>query len=143
MTSEHLALSISNTADSKFTEEQGSIIYAAAIAVTQRAEPNRSERTLFFVTSGIGLLHGLGFSFVLHKILQVDSPNIWQSLLAFNVGVEIGQLIIILAAWPAFRLIQRSSERVWRAGRVGISTICIGVAAVWTWQRTLAVIGSL
>ena len=120
-----------------------SIIYAAAIAVTQRAEPNRSERTLFFVTSAIGLLHGLGFSFVLHKILQVDSPNLWQSLLAFNVGVEIGQLIIIVAAWPAFRLIQRSSENVWRASRIGISTTCIAVAAVWTWQRALSVIGSL
>ena len=120
-----------------------SIIYAAVIAVIPREEQNHSERYLFVVTSAIGLLHGLGFSFVLHKILQVDSPNIWQSLLAFNVGVEIGQLIIILAAWPAFRLLQRSSENIWRASRIGISTICIAVAAVWTWQRALSVIGSL
>jgi hypothetical protein len=85
----------------------------------------------------------LGFSFVLHKILQISSPDIWQSLLAFNVGVEIGQLTIILAAWPAFRLIQRSSDNAWRIGRIGIASTCIAVAAVWTGQRVLSVIGTL
>lgn len=120
-----------------------SIIYAAAIAVM----PNRgfagSERNMFIVTCSIGLLHGLGFSFVLHKILQITSPDIWQSLLAFNLGVEIGQLTIIVVAWPAFRLIQRSSDRAWRVGRIGIATACIAVAAVWTGQRVLSVIGTL
>lgn len=120
-----------------------SIIYAAAFAVLPSLQHDRSERTMFFVTSAIGLLHGLGFSFVLHKILQVDSPNIWQSLLAFNVGVEIGQLIIILAVWPAFRLIKRASERAWNFSRVGVSTICIAVATLWTWQRAVAVVASL
>ncbi|MCK5362407.1 MAG: HupE/UreJ family protein [Gammaproteobacteria bacterium] len=80
-----------------------------------------SERSMFFVTCTICLLHGLGFSFVLHKILQITSPDIWQSLLAFNVGVEIGQLTIILAAWPMFRLIQRSSDFAWRIDRNGIA----------------------
>ncbi len=102
-----------------------------------------SERSMFFVTCSIGLLHGLGFSFVLHKILQITSPDIWQSLLAFNLGVEIGQLTIILAAWPTFRLIQRSSDYAWRIGRAGIATACIAVAAVWTGQRVLSVIGAL
>ncbi len=99
-----------------------------------------SERNMFIVTCTIGLLHGLGFSFVLHKILQITSPDIWQSLLAFNVGVEIGQVTIILAAWPAFRLIQRSSDNAWRIGRIGIATACIAVAAVWTGQRVLSII---
>lgn len=120
-----------------------SIIYAAAIAVLPRSEQNRGERNIFFVTCAIGLLHGLGFSFVLQKILQITSPDIWQSLLAFNVGVEIGQLTIIIIAWPAFRLIQRSSEYAWRIGRIGIATVCIAVAAVWTGQRVLSVIGTL
>jgi hypothetical protein len=77
-----------------------SIIYAALVAVTGRGAAARSERVMFTITSAIGLLHGLGFSFVLHEILRVDSPNIWQSLLAFNLGVEVGQFLIILATWP-------------------------------------------
>ena len=41
---------------------------------------------------------------------MVDSPNIWQSLLAYHLGVELGQVMIILAAWPIFRLVARWSE---------------------------------
>jgi len=120
-----------------------SIIYAAIIAVAPGGMSNRSEKNMFIVTTAIGLLHGLGFSFVLHKILQVTSPDIWQSLLAFNVGVEIGQLAIILAAWPVFRLIKRSSDNAWRIGRIGIASGCMAVAVLWTGQRALSVIGSL
>ena len=120
-----------------------SIIYAAVIAVRPGKGSARNERNMFIVTSAIGLLHGLGFSFVLHKILQVTSPDIWQSLLAFNVGVEIGQLFIILATWPLFRWIQRSSDSTWRLGRIGLATVCIAIAAVWAGQRVLSVIETL
>ncbi len=120
-----------------------SIIYAAVIAIMPARGFAGSERNIFIVTCTIGLLHGLGFSFVLHKILQISSPDIWQSLLAFNVGVEIGQLTIILATWPVFRLIQRSSDNAWRLGRIGLATACMAVAAVWTWQRVMLVIGTL
>jgi len=119
-----------------------SIIYAAAIAVMPVKGFAHNERNMFIVTCTIGLLHGLGFSFVLHKILQITSPDIWQSLLAFNVGVEIGQLTIILAAWPAFHLIRRSNDRAWRISRIGVASGCIAVATVWTGQRVLSVIGT-
>ena len=122
-----------------------SIIYAAgiAIAITPGKMAANRERNMFIVTATIGLLHGLGFSFVLHKILQVTSPDIWQSLLAFNVGVEIGQLAIILAAWSVFRLIERSSSAAWRIGRIGIAMACMTIAVLWTVQRVLSIIETL
>ena len=120
-----------------------SIIYAAAIAAMPGTSSAGRERNMFFVTLAIGLLHGLSFSFVLHKILQITSPDIWQSLLAFNVGVEIGQLIIILAAWSVFRLIERSSNTAWRIGRTGIALACMTVAVLWTWQRAWSLIETL
>jgi hypothetical protein len=120
-----------------------SIIYAAAIAVLPRSEQNGSERNLFAVTCAIGLLHGLGFSFVLHKILQINSPDIWQSLLAFNMGVEIGQLSIIVIAWPLFRLVDHVSRRAWHVGRWAVATGCAAIALFWTGQRALSVIGTL
>ena len=118
-----------------------SIIYAAAIAIaiTPGAPMARRERNMFFVTLFIGLLHGLGFSFVLHNILQVTSPDIWLSLLAFNVGVEIGQLTVIVAAWSVFRAIERSSDTAWRIGRIGTALACMAVAVMWTGQRVLSV----
>ena len=120
-----------------------SIIYAAAIAVLPRSEQNGSERNLFAVTCAIGLLHGLGFSFVLHKILQINSPDIWQSLLAFNMGVEIGQLSIIVIAWPLFRLVDHVSRRAWHVGRWAVAAGCAAIALFWTGQRALSVIGTL
>jgi len=95
------------------------------------------------ITTAIGLLHGFGFSFVLHKLLQVDSPDIWQSLLAFNVGVEFGQLVIILVAWSLFHLIQRSNARAWRLSRWGIAAACAMVAVFWTIQRAATAIAAI
>jgi hypothetical protein len=120
-----------------------SIIYAAAIAVIPGTEAAGRERNMFLVTCAIGLLHGLGFSFVLHKILQINSPDIWQSLLAFNVGIEFGQLAIILIAWPLFRLTEHFNRRAWRLSRWGIGGACAAIAAIWTGQRALSVIGTL
>ena len=120
-----------------------SIIFAALVAVTQAQEQQPQERTMFAVTAGIGTLHGLGFSFVLHKILQVDSPNIWQSLLSFNIGVEVGQLLIILACWPLFLLLSRLGKRGWLLVRWGVAAPCISVAGFWTIQRAMLVMQSL
>ena len=120
-----------------------SIIYAALFAVTKRGNATRSELTMFSITTTIGLLHGLGFSFVLHEILQVDAPDIWQSLLAFNLGVELGQVLIILATWPLFRLTARWNQNAWRIGRWGVALPCVLIATLWTGQRALMVAQSL
>jgi hydrogenase/urease accessory protein HupE len=119
-----------------------SIIFAALVAVRQNQNRQPPERAMFAVTVGIGTLHGLGFSFVLHKILQVDSPNIWQSLLSFNVGVEIGQVLIILVSWPLFRLLSRLGERGWLVARWGVAAPCMAVAGFWTIQRATLVVQS-
>jgi hydrogenase/urease accessory protein HupE len=120
-----------------------SIIYAAALAVMSRQDDNRGEVQMLYITTAIGLLHGFGFSFVLHELLKVDSPDIWQSLLAFNVGVEIGQLLIISVAWMVFRSIERMSDRAWRLGRLGIAASCAMVAVVWTVQRVSMVVATI
>ena len=117
-----------------------SIIYAAIVAVVVNPDGRTNERSLFILTGVIGLLHGLGFSFVLHEILQVNSPNIWQSLLAFNVGVELGQLAIIVLVWPLFWLMHRRSLPAWRLGRWGVAASCSAVALFWVGERSLSVL---
>ena len=119
-----------------------SIIYAAIIALSPYRASRRNERVLFGITTAIGLLHGLGFSFVLHEILQINSPNIWQSLLAFNLGVELGQLLIIVTVWPLFRMIRLGSDFAWLIGRWGVAMSCSIVALFWAGQRALAVLAT-
>ena len=110
-----------------------SIIYAGVVAILQR--PGAAT---FVVTTVIGLLHGLGFAFVLGKILEIDSPNLTVSLLSFNLGVEVGQITIILAVWPALFVLARRSARYATYARVAVAVPCISVASFWTLQRLAA-----
>ncbi len=52
------------------------------------------------VVFGFGLLHGLGFAAVLGEI-GLDPGRFATNLIGFNVGVELGQLTVIAAAWLA------------------------------------------
>lgn len=120
-----------------------SIIYVAIIAVVPRFKNRSSEKNIVAVTSAIGLLHGLGFSFVLHNILQITSPDIWQSLLAFNVGVEIGQISIVIVAYLLFLVVKLIGESLWRIGRWSVAATCVSVAIFWTSQRVMSLVSTL
>jgi len=116
-----------------------SIIYVAVVAVLPDFRPafqkERNEWTVVGVTGLIGLLHGLGFSFVLQNILQVTSPNIWQSLLAFNVGVEIGQLLIVLVASLVFYSIALLGVRAAKINRYFVAGVCASISLYWVIER--------
>ena len=86
-------------------------------------------------TAAIGLLHGFGFSFVLQRVLQVDAPNLWTRLLSFNLGVEIGQVALILAVWPLLRLLERHAPRYVPLGRAAVVTPSVAVAGIWAVER--------
>lgn len=58
------------------------------------------------LTFGFGLLHGLGFA----SALTFDADFSWQmllSLLTFNLGIEVGQAVVILALFPALTWMRR------------------------------------
>ncbi|WP_339869842.1 HupE/UreJ family protein [uncultured Algoriphagus sp.] len=48
----------------------------------------------YFFALFFGLIHGLGFSIYLRSLLGKEA-SIWQPLLAFNLGLELGQLVIV------------------------------------------------
>lgn len=110
------------------------IIYAAVIAIKPRRE-GRGESTMFLITSFIGLIHGLGFSFVLQNILKVSAPNIWQSLLAFNIGIELGQLLIVLVAGSLIFIAGRVGAQFERGTRWLVAGSAAVVAFYWAVER--------
>jgi hypothetical protein len=86
------------------------ITTAAAVTVEGSGHPrdaNAVERATapatfsiparFAMAAGFGLIHGLGFASALQD-LHLPRPMLLSSLLGFNVGVEIGQLAVVLAA---------------------------------------------
>ncbi len=51
---------------------------------------------IYFFALFFGLIHGLGFSFYLKSLLGMQQ-NVVPALLAFNLGLEIGQILIVMA----------------------------------------------
>ena len=86
------------------------------------------------VVFGFGLLHGLGFAGALTG-LGLPRTMFVESLVAFNVGVELGQVSVILLAWL---LIGRwAADKPWYKRRVLVpASVVIGLmAAYWTFER--------
>jgi hypothetical protein len=73
-----------------------SIVY---MALENIVGPRIERRAL--IAFGFGLVHGFGFSFALRESLQFAGSHLVTSLFAFNVGVELGQLFVLLLVIPA------------------------------------------
>jgi hypothetical protein len=61
----------------------------------------------WMIAFGFGLVHGFGFSFALRQSLQFAGSHLLISLLAFNVGVELGQLLVLILLIPVLQLLFR------------------------------------
>lgn len=88
----------------------------------------------WIIAFGFGLVHGFGFSFALSEILQFAGGHLLTSLLAFNLGVEIGQLFIIVLAVPILNLLFRKvvTERV---GTILLSAVLAHSGWHWMSER--------
>jgi hypothetical protein len=88
---------------------------------------------LSLITFGFGLLHGMGFASVLGE-LGLSEQHTLLSILAFNIGVEAGQLMILLALLPVL-FFCRSKQWYPKYG-LKLGSIIIGIIAInWSIQR--------
>lgn len=96
-------------------------------------------RWRFVLTFGFGLVHGLGFASVLQVMLPPD--HVIGPLLGFNVGVEIGQLVIVAIALPMAWLAARElgAERYRRVAMPAVSIAIALFAIKWLIERVFVV----
>lgn len=104
-----------------------SIVYMALENIVVEHPARRWIITFFF-----GLVHGFGFSFVLRETLQFAGSHVLSSLLAFNVGVEIGQLFVLALFVPALNLLFRYVVAQ-RLGTIILSALVAHQA--WHWME--------
>lgn len=84
----------------------------------------------WLIAFGFGLVHGFGFSFALSESLQFAGSHLAVSLLTFNIGVEIGQLLVLAVAVPLLSLAFRRLPE-----RMGIVILSAFVAhTAWHWM---------
>lgn len=87
-------------------------------------------RRRWMIAFGFGLVHGFGFSFVLRESLQFAGTHLLTSLVAFNLGVEIGQIAILAIAVPILGWLFTKIDE--RAGIIVLSAIVAHTS--WHWM---------
>lgn len=96
------------------------------------------ERARLAVVFGFGLIHGLGFA----GAFGIDEPFSWGllgSLLVFNLGIEVVQLVIIALVFPVLLVLRRRRPVVaWWLGILAATGVAV-VGLFWFVQRLLGV----
>lgn len=88
----------------------------------------------WIIAFAFGLVHGFGFSFILRNSLQFAGGHLATSLIAFNVGVELGQLFVLAVAIPVLMFVFRYvvAERM---GTILMSALIAHTAWHWMLDR--------
>jgi hypothetical protein len=109
-----------------------SIIYAAVENLYGKSFEGRWKIAFAF-----GLIHGLGFADAMTS-LSLSGASLAVALVGFNVGVELGQMIIVTIAYPILRKIAVSNygTKILNGGSIAVSL----VATYWFFERVSAAI---
>ncbi len=107
-----------------------SIVYMALENIVGGATVHRR----WMIAFGFGLVHGFGFSFALKETLQFAGSHLLTSLLGFNIGVELGQLLVLAVMVPVIELLFRHvvAERM---GTIILSALVAHTAWHWMMDR--------
>jgi hydrogenase/urease accessory protein HupE len=91
-----------------------------------------------WIAFAFGFIHGFGFANVLR---EMDLPRraLGWSLFSFNVGVEIGQLLVVVAVASALAAVRSRSEMAGRQVAVAGSIVVIAAGAFWFIQRVFQI----
>ena len=106
-----------------------SIVY---VAVENLWRKDRAIRARWVLTLGFGLVHGLGFASILTE-LSIPRSNVALSLASFNVGVELGQIAIVMLAFAALQILTRWPRAALVRPLISAAAACVGL--VWFVQR--------
>jgi hypothetical protein len=88
----------------------------------------------WMIACGFGLIHGFGFSFALRETLQFAGSYLLTSLVSFNLGVELGQVLVLMMLVPALEMLFRNvvAERM---GTIILSALVAHTGWHWMIER--------
>jgi hydrogenase/urease accessory protein HupE len=114
-----------------------SIVLVAAEAL--HGQSTLSRRWPAFVAFLFGLVHGLGFAGALQEI-GLPQQHLFVALLTFNVGVELGQLLVVILAFGLYRAFTRWPTFV--VARTPALYVIGTLATYWSVGRVVAILGA-
>jgi hypothetical protein len=99
------------------------------------AARNESPWLRVLLTFAFGLVHGFGFAGVLVE-MSLPTDRLVPALLGFNLGVEVGQIAVVLGLWPLLTLgAQLVSTRTVRLASALSTAILCGLGLYWLLER--------
>ena len=104
--------------------------------IVRRNTTTLTYRHPVFVSAGFGLLHGFGFAAVLTEIGLPKGESL-LALLCFNIGVEIGQLLFIMALLLGFNVIKKLRFLPLDVLKQVITYAIGSLATLWVIERVL------
>ena len=104
------------------------IAASVALAASNNVWP-WSRGKSWLIAFGFGLIHGFGLSTAL-RTMGLHGGALLRALFGFNIGVEIGQLLIVLPLFPLVLRLQRSAVAYAGVRRVVCGSVA-AVAMVW------------
>lgn len=107
--------------------------YLFAANILERQEASRASTLLFVATTCFGLVHGFGFAGFLMET-GILGTSLFVPLLGFNLGVEIGQLLLVAVAVGVALLFR---DRVPRVVTPMLAAGLCGIGVYWFVGRTL------
>jgi hypothetical protein len=105
------------------------VVYTALENIIGR--PGEHRRA--FLAFAFGLIHGFGFAFTLQDTLQFAGDRLITALVAFNLGVELGQLALIVILVPVVSLLFRWVDE--HKGVIVVSALVAHAALHWLTDR--------
>jgi hypothetical protein len=109
------------------------IAISVALAALNNIFPVVKVERLWYVAFGFGLIHGFGFANVLAD-LELPRSVLAIALLSFNIGVELGQIVIVAVFFPVIFLMRNHSLYLPVKLKLGSALIAL-VACSWTVDR--------
>jgi hydrogenase/urease accessory protein HupE len=115
--------------------ESGIALSIAVVALEnliRRKDAAKLERGRWLVTFAFGLLHGMGFAGILEE-LRIPASNLPGALVGFNLGVELGQLAVVLPAFGLLKLLERVRFNL--PVQYAASAVAVAAGAYWFLER--------
>ncbi|MDE3058294.1 MAG: HupE/UreJ family protein [Bacteroidota bacterium] len=90
---------------------------------------DKNQRYRWLVAGSFGFIHGAGFSGHLTELLKsmLGMGNIWAPLVGFNIGIELGQVIIIALVFPMIFFVRKFGKE-----RIFVPAASLAIAASGT-----------
>jgi hydrogenase/urease accessory protein HupE len=100
--------------------------------VAAKALLGRSERHRWTIAACFGLIHGFGFASALNQ-LELSTGDLVSALFGYNLGVELGQVAIVLVTAPLLLYLQRRPQ--YHLIVRGLAALILIAGVYWFFQR--------